>query len=112
MNTNNETRTETDTKQDRQATALAYAGILALAAWQAARTEGAEKTPELVAEIEKRLEAGPKTPLLALLQLIIVQTYLAEMIKVEGGNGRASQAWEHVLKAVDLLSEYEIQQTH
>ncbi len=57
----NESRTEPDTKQERQAPALAYAGILALAAWQAARTEGAEKTPELVAEIEKRIEAGTAT---------------------------------------------------
>lgn len=57
----NETQIETDTKQERQSTALAYAGILALAAWQAARTDGAEKTPEMVAEIERRLEAGTAT---------------------------------------------------
>ncbi len=57
-------------------------------------------------------EATPKTPLLALLQLIIVQCHLLELNKAEGGNGRASQAFEHVQKAVDLLSEYEIQPLH
>lgn len=56
----NEMDTES-TKQERQATALGYAGMMALAAWQAARTEGAEQTPELLAEIEKRLEAGTAT---------------------------------------------------
>ncbi|HEX7454969.1 MAG TPA: hypothetical protein VF296_02910 [Gallionella sp.] len=45
-------------KEERNATAIGYASLMLAATWQAARTEGEEKSPEVLAEIEKRIEAG------------------------------------------------------
>jgi len=45
-------------KETKFKNALGYASLMLLAAWQAARIEGSEKTPEILAEIEKRINSG------------------------------------------------------
>jgi hypothetical protein len=57
-------------------------------------------------------DAGPNHPVLAMTQLVIAQTFLLEMMKDEGAEGRAAAAMGHVSKAVDLLNEYPITQSH
>jgi hypothetical protein len=51
-------------------------------------------------------EAGPRTPAQAMFQLAVVQTYLVEMMQVEGANGDAAAAADHVDKAIAIVSAY------
>ena len=57
-------------------------------------------------------EAMQGTPVLPLLALNIVQTYLLEMVQSEGTQGAAMQALELCTDAIGILQQYDVPQEH
>ena len=53
-------------------------------------------------------DRGPddQDPVLAAILLTIARTYLLELMKHEGPNGRAARVDDHIQKAHEILNEY------
>jgi hypothetical protein len=75
-------------------------------------TRGIDQLRNLKLEQFEVAEAMHGTPVLPLLALNIVQTYLLEMVQAEGTQGRAMQALELCTDAIGILQQYDVQQGH
>jgi hypothetical protein len=57
-------------------------------------------------------EASPRTPVLAAMQIAIAQTFILELMKSEGAQGKAAKVAELLEQAQEILLGYDTTTEH